>query len=76
MDYEDYLACSFTPIKAIEILSNIIYTKCNEDWNLLSDKITREHFQELLALNYSIKLCAKHLLNKRLEEINNIKYDL
>ena len=72
MDYEDYLACSFTPMKAIEILSDIIYSKSNEDWNLLSEKMTREQFHELLALNYSIKLCAKHLLYHRQKEVENI----
>ena len=65
MDYEDFVACSYTPMKAIEILSDIIYFKCNEDWNIFSEKMTREKGDELLALNYAIKLCAKNLLDKR-----------
>ena len=72
MDYEDYLAESYRPIKAIEVLSDIIYTKSNEDWNIFS-QMTRKQGEELLALNYAIKLCAKHLLNKRQEEVNSIK---
>ena len=65
MDYEDFVACSYTPLNAIELLSDIIYLKCNEDWNIFSDKMTREKGDELLALNYAIKLCAKNLLAKR-----------
>ena len=75
MDYEDYLSVSYRPLKAIEVLSDIIYIKSNEDWNLFS-QMTRENGEELLSINYAIKLCAKDLLNQRLEEINNIKYDL
>ena len=71
MDYEDYLAESYTPIKAIEVLSNIIYQKCNEDWNIFS-QMTREHGEELIALNYAIKLCARHLLKVRNQEANDI----
>ena len=75
MDYEDYLAESYRPIKAIEVLSDIIYTKSNEDWNIFS-QMTREQGEELLSINFAINLCAKHLLRKRLEEVNNINYDL
>jgi len=75
MDYEDYLAEIYRPLKAIEVLSDIIYIKSNEDWNIFS-QMTRENGEELLALNFAINICTKHLLNKRLEEINNIKYDL
>ena len=75
MDYEDYLSVCYRPLKTIEVLSDIIYIKSNEDWNLFS-QMTRENGEELLAINYAIKLCARHLLNQRLEEINIIKYDL
>jgi hypothetical protein len=75
MDYEDYLSVSYRPLKTIEVLSDIIYIKSNEDWNIFS-QMTRENGEELLSINYAIKLCAKDLLNQRLEEINNIKYDL
>ncbi len=68
MDYDNFLAESYTPMKAIEVLSDIIYYKCNEDWNIFSEKMTREKGEELLALNYSIKLCAKHLLYVRHQE--------
>ena len=68
MDFEDYYVNCYTPIKAIEILSDIIYLKCNGDWNIFSEKMTRKKGEELLALNYAIKLCARQLLNSR----NNI----
>ena len=69
MDYEEFLACSYTPMKAIEVLSDIIYTKCNEDWNLCTN-IQRKDRDELLALNFAIKTCAKYLLKKRNEEVS------
>ena len=75
MEYEDYLAESYRPIKAIEVLSDIIYTKSNEDWNIFS-QMTREQGEELLSINFAINICAKHLLRKRLEEVNSINYDL
>ena len=71
MDYEDYLAESYAPIKAIEVLSDIIYDKSNNDWNIFSE-MTREHGNELLAINYAIKLCAKQLLHQRQAEINKL----
>ena len=64
MDFEDFVACSYTPIKAIEVLSDIIYYKSNDDWNLYS-QMTRQDGDELLAVNYAIKLCAKNLLHTR-----------
>ena len=75
MEYEDYLTECYRPIKAIEVLSDIIYTKSNEDWNIFS-QMTREQGEELLSINFAINICAKHLLRKRLEEVNNINYDL
>ena len=36
MDLEDFLAITYTPIKAVEILTNIIYEKSNNDWGLYS----------------------------------------
>ena len=70
MDYEDYLAESYIPMKAIEVLSDIIYLKCNEDWSIFSEKMTRAKGEELLALNFVIKLCADYLLNQRSKELN------
>ena len=69
MDYEYYLAESYTPMKAIEVLSDIIYAKSNEEWNIFSE-MTRNDGKELLALNYAIKLCVKDLLRKRQKEID------
>ena len=64
MDFEDYFTFSYSPLKAIEILTDIIYYKSNDDWDIFSH-ITREHAEELLALNYAINLCAKKLLTDR-----------
>ena len=71
MDYELYLAENYTPMKAIEVLSDVIYCKCNDDWNIFSDKMTREKGEELLALNFAIKLCARYLLSERQKQIDN-----
>ena len=67
MEYEDYLAEAYRPLKAIEVLSDIIYTKSNEDWDIFS-QMTREQGEELLSINFAINLCAKHLLRKELAE--------
>lgn len=71
MDFEDYLTVTYTPIKAIEVLSDVIYVKSNEDWNVFS-QMTRAQGEELLALNYTIKLCVKRLLELRKTEIDRI----
>ena len=71
MEYEEYLIENYTPLKAIEVLSDIIYEKSNNDWSIFS-QMTREHGEELLALNYTIKLCAQHLLSIRQAEVDKI----
>lgn len=71
MDYEDFLAEIFTPLKSIEVLTDVIYEKCNDDWRIFS-QMNREHGEELLAINYAINLCAKNLLQKRVEETTNL----
>ena len=62
MDYEDFLCEIYKPLKAIEVLSDIIYDKANEDWNLLSDDTPRNDFDELIALNYLKFLNHKNYL--------------
>ncbi len=71
MDCESYLSEMYSTIKAIELLSDIIYTKSNEDWNLYR-KIDRKDADELLALNSAIALCAKELLQTRKLAVNQI----
>ena len=65
MDYEDFLSELYTPLKSIDLLSQIIYEKCNNDWEFLNEKTPRENFDELIALNYLIGLVAKQLLENR-----------
>ncbi len=74
MDYEDFLVEIYTPLKSIEILSEIIYDKANNDWDFLAGNTKREHFDELIALNNLIGLSAKELLKKRKIQIKNIVY--
>ena len=69
MDLEDFLAITYTPIKAVEILTNIIYEKSNNDWGLYSCGNRREEMEELLAINFAIKLCARYLLKIRHENL-------
>ena len=33
MEFEDFLTEIYTPLKSIELLSDIIYKKFNEDWD-------------------------------------------
>ena len=42
MDYEDFVVTIYTPIKTIELISDIIYTKCNEDWEFYNEKARRK----------------------------------
>ena len=74
MEYEDFLSEIHTPIKSIKLLSDVIYTKANEDWNLLSSCSERNDFEELMALNFLIGLCTKYLLEFRQTELNNISF--
>ena len=72
MDYEDYLALTYTPLKAIEALSDIIYEKCNEEWYMFSGDENRKNAETMLALNFAIQLCTKHLFDMRQEANENI----
>lgn len=72
MDYEDFLAYTYTPLKSIESLTNIIYEKSNNEWDLFAGNTDRKSAEELLALNFAIKLAAKYLLSLRKNEIENL----
>ena len=72
MDYEDFLSEIYRPLKGIEILTDVIYDKSNNDWEFLCQNTKREHFDELIALNYLIYLCVKNLLEIRQEQLNTI----
>ena len=74
MDYEDFLTEVYIPIKSIELLSNIIYDKANNDWDFLGKDTQRENFDELISLNYLVGLSAKELLKLRQTQVNNIVY--
>lgn len=74
MDLEDYLALTYTPLKAIEILNKMVYEKCNDGWDMFSGENRRESAEELLAINFAIKLCTKHLLINRENIKSNICY--
>ena len=63
MDYEDYLSLTYTPVKAIEILSDIIYDKCNDEWDMFSGEENRQSAESMLALNFAIKLCTQYLFD-------------
>ena len=65
MDYENDYCMSYSLIRAIETLSDLIYVKCNENWDIFSGKISRNNAEELLAINYAIKLCIKELIELR-----------
>ena len=72
MDYEDFLSMIYTPLKSIELLTDVIYTKCNEDWDMFTGENSRLNADELLAINFAVKLCAKHILEFREKEYQNI----
>ena len=74
MDFEDFLSEIYTPIKTIELITDIIYTKCNEDWEFFSEVQNRTQVEELLCLNFAIDLCAKKLLKQRYTEVNNLTF--
>ena len=69
MDFENVFTEMYTPLKLVELISDIIYKKCNEDWDILSGN-TRSDAEELLALNFAIKICANHLLKIRQSAID------
>lgn len=75
MDYEDFLIEIYSPLKAIECITDVIYMKANEDWELFSGKSSRADIDEMFALNCAIKIIIEHLLKFRLQEIENISYD-
>ncbi len=72
MDYEDFLSMIYTPLKSIELLTDVIYTKCNEDWDMFTGENSRLNADELLAINFAVKLCAKHILEFREKAYQNI----
>lgn len=76
MDYEDFVVTIYTPIKTIELISDIIYTKCNEDWEFYNSTERRKDIQELISLNFAINLCSKYILEQRklaYDEISKIQ---
>lgn len=72
MDYEDFLIECYRPLHTIEILTDIMETKTNEEWDFIGGTPSRESGEELLCLNFAIKLCAKYLVDKRDIELKNI----
>ena len=52
MDYESFLSYIHTPLKSIELISDIIYNKYNEEWEFIKNENSKEHAQELLSLNF------------------------
>lgn len=72
MDYEDFLIESYRPLNTIRILTEIIETKTNEEWDFLGGNPEREAGEELLCFNFAINLCVKYLINKRNIELENI----
>ena len=55
MEYEDLLTELYTPLKNIHLISDIIYTRYNEEWDFIKNENSKKHVEELLALNFSIK---------------------
>ena len=75
MDYESFLSYIHTPLKSIELLSNTIYYKYNEEWDFIKNEESRKHIQELLSLTFSIKLAARYLLNLKEESVNSLDFN-
>ena len=75
MDYEEFLAEIYTPLKSIEAITQVIYIKCNEDWSVFS-KLGREHGEEIMAFNHAISACAEKLINLRNTEVKYIQSQL
>lgn len=73
MDYETFLSYIYTPLKSIELLSDTIYYKYNEEWDFIENEESRKHVQELLSLNFSIKQVVKYLLNLRKNSVESLK---
>ena len=72
MDNEDFLSEIYTPLKAIEALSKIIYYKSQEEWCLFLNNTKRSYLEEFLGLNYAIELCAKDLLKMRKRQLKKL----
>ena len=72
MDYESFLSYIYTPLKSIELLSDTIYNKYNEEWDFIENEKSRTHVQELLSLNFSIKQVTKYLLQLRDDSIQSL----
>lgn len=76
MDYESFLSYIYTPLKSLELLSNTIYNKYNEEWEFIENEKSRKHVQELLSLNFSIKQVTKYLLKLREESIKSFNSNI
>lgn len=76
MDYESFLSYIYTPLKSLELLSNTIYNKYNDEWEFIENEKSRKHVQELLSLNFSIKQVTKYLLKLREEGIKSFNSNI
>jgi len=74
MDFEDFLTNIYTPLKSIELLTETVYLKYNEDWDFIANEESKKHVQELLSLNFSIQQVTQYLLKLRKECINEMNY--
>lgn len=69
MDYETFLSYIYTPLKSIELLSQTIYNKHNEEWDFAKNEESIKQVQELLSLTFSIKQVARYLLKLRKKSV-------
>lgn len=75
MDYETFLSYIYTPLKSIELLSNTIYNKYNEEWDFIENEDSRKQVQELLSLTFSIKQVTRYLLKLRKKSVESLYVD-
>lgn len=75
MDYETFLSYIYTPLKSIELLSQTIYNKHNEEWDFAKNEESRKQVQELLSLTFSIKQVARYLLKLRKKSVESLYVD-
>ena len=72
MEYEDFLSEIYSPIYSIKVLSDIIYTKINEEWNFCDKNTPKKDLEELLSRNLLTAMCAEYLLNLIKQSLDNL----
>ena len=61
VDYENFIASIYTPLKSISSMADVIFYKCNNDWAFFDASYS--DCEELLSFVFSIKILTDYIMH-------------